>query len=67
LPDLEKLIARIFTYSIKHKINAIYFEDVSLSKLKEFRLLLKTLKTLPKILDSLLNIKKEDLKSKRLK
>jgi DNA mismatch repair protein MSH6 len=37
LPDLERLLAKIFTYSIKHKVKAIYFEDVSLIKLKEFR------------------------------
>lgn len=41
LPDIEKLLARIFTYSIKHKVKAIYFEDVSLIKMKEFRTLLK--------------------------
>ena len=41
LPDIEKLLARIFTYSIKHKVRAIYFEDVSLIKMKEFRTLLK--------------------------
>lgn len=29
LPDLEKLLAKIFTYSIKHSVKAIYFEDVS--------------------------------------
>lgn len=40
LPDLEKLLAKIFTYSIKHKVKAIYFEDVSLAKMKEFRTLL---------------------------
>jgi len=40
LPDLEKLLAKIFTYSIKHKVKAIYFEDVSLTKMKEFRQLL---------------------------
>lgn len=28
LPDLEKLMAKIFTYSIKHNVKAIYFEDV---------------------------------------
>jgi DNA mismatch repair ATPase MutS len=40
LPDLEKLLAKIFTYSIKHSVKAIYFEDVSLQKMKEFRSLL---------------------------
>ena len=33
MPDIEKLLAKIFTYSIKHKKKAIYFEDVSLIKL----------------------------------
>ena len=37
LPDLEKLLAKIFTYSIKHKVKAIYFEDVSLIKMKEVK------------------------------
>jgi len=37
MPDLEKLLAKIFSYSIKHSVDAIYFEDVSLIKLKEFR------------------------------
>ena len=41
LPDVEKLLAKIFTYSIKQRIKAIYFEDVSLKKLQEFRQLLK--------------------------
>lgn len=37
LPDLEKLLAKLYTYSVKHKVKAIYFENVSLNKLKEFR------------------------------
>ena len=44
LPDLEKLLAKIFTYSVKHRVKAIFFEDVSLIKLKEFRHLLTNLK-----------------------
>ena len=43
LPDLEKLLANIFTYSVKHRVKAIFFEDVSLIKLKEFRHLLSNL------------------------
>lgn len=42
LPDLEKLMAKIFTYSIKHKVKAIYFENVSLTKMREFRTLLNS-------------------------
>jgi DNA mismatch repair ATPase MutS len=39
LPDLEKLLAKLYTYSVKHKVKAIYFENVSLTKMKEFRLI----------------------------
>lgn len=46
LPDLEKLLAKIFTYSIKHSVKAIYFEDVSLIKLREFRTLLKSFRNM---------------------
>lgn len=44
LPDVEKLLAKIFTYSIKHSVKAIYFEDVSLIKMREFRTLLTVFK-----------------------
>ena len=68
LPDLEKLLAKIFTYSIKHKVKAIYFEDVSLIKMKEFRSLLKCFKTIPEILSGLLRLNKAGkLRSERLK
>lgn len=46
LPDLEKLLAKLFTYSIKHSVDAIYFEDVSLIKLKEFKQILDCFKIL---------------------
>lgn len=66
LPDLEKLLARIFSYSIKHKVRAIYFEDVSLIKLKEFKTLLKTFKELPEIIETL-GSKADEFKSSRLR
>lgn len=44
LPDLEKLLAKIFTYSIKHSVEAIYFEDVSLNKMREFKSLIDCFK-----------------------
>jgi len=56
LPDLEKLLAKIFTYSIKHKVKAIYFEDVSLNKMKEFRTLLLCLKHLEQTLEPFLDL-----------
>jgi len=52
LPDLEKLLAKIFTYSIKHSVKAIYFEDVSLIKMKEFRTLLLVFKNIGQTIDS---------------
>ena len=51
--DLEKMVAKLYTYSIKHKVKAIYFENVSLVKLKEFRQVLTHLKLLPEILSPL--------------
>ena len=66
LPDLEKLLAKIFTYSIKHRCKAVYFEDVSLIKMKEFRQLLNTMSQLPTILTPLMN-RVNDFKSSRLK
>ena len=65
LPDLEKLLARVFTYSIKHSVEAIYFEDVSLRKMQEFRQLLNSIKSVESILQGLNNIKGE-LTSARL-
>ena len=53
LPDLEKLLAKIFTYSIKHSVKAIYFEDVSLQKMREFRTLLVCFKNMTETIDSL--------------
>ena len=66
IPDLEKLVAKLYTYSIKHKVKAIYFENVSLNKMKEFRQVLKTLKSLDDVVDCLRN-RMSEFKSKRLK
>ena len=66
IPDLEKLVAKLYTYSIKHKIKAIYFENVSLNKMKEFRQVLMTLKSLDDVVDCLRN-RMGQFKSKRLR
>ena len=29
LPDLEKMLAKVFTYSIKQKVTPIAYEDIS--------------------------------------
>jgi len=66
LPDLEKLLAKVFTYSIKHRVKAVYFEDVSLIKLREFRTLLMTLEDLPRLLQPLVS-RVDEFKSLRLR
>ena len=67
LPDLEKLLAKIFTYSIKHSVKAIYFEDVSLQKMKEFRTLLNCFKNIDNTIESLTTLRRrEELNSARL-
>jgi DNA mismatch repair ATPase MutS len=66
LPDLEKLLAKIFTYSVKHSVKAIYFEDVNLAKMKDFRTLQLFFKDFANTIDVYTNLK-NDLKSERLK
>lgn len=67
LPDLEKLLAKIFTYSIKHSVKAIYFEDVSTQKMKEFRILLNCFKQVENNIDCIRQlVMKGDIKSERL-
>lgn len=66
MPDIEKMVAKLYTYSIKHRVKAIYFENVSLNKLKEFRLVLRTLKLFSETVDSLRN-RMDNFKSKRLR
>ena len=58
LPDLEKLLAKMFTYSIKHRIKAIYFEDVNLKRLTEFRKILIAFKQTNEHLKELMSVKK---------
>jgi DNA mismatch repair protein MSH6 len=53
LPDLEKLLAKIFTYSVKHAVEAIYFEDVNLQKMREFKQLLDCFKGISTIVEDL--------------
>lgn len=66
LPDLEKLVAKLYTYSVKHKVKAIYFENVSLNKMREFRQLQGHMKALAETVSSLRD-KVKDFKSARLR
>ena len=68
MPDLEKLLAKIFTYSIKQKVTPVSYDDVSLIKMKEFRQLLTSFKNLDETLAGFISLNNEEkLKSKRLK
>lgn len=66
LPDLEKLVAKLYTYSVKHKVKAIYFENVSLIKMREFKQLQGHMKALADTVSSLRD-KVKDFKSLRLR
>ena len=66
LNDLEKQLSRLYQYSIRNNKKAIYFEDVSLKKLKEFHDILKKMKEIPEYIEVLCQIK-ENFKSERMK
>ena len=67
LPDLEKMLAKIFTYSVKQKVTPISYEDISVQKMREFRTLLTSFKNLEDILCEFTKLNKMKLlKSKRL-
>jgi len=44
--DLEKILAKVFLYSVKQTYKAITFENIHIQKLKEFKTLLKTFREL---------------------
>ena len=63
---MEKLLAKIFTYSIQHSVQAIiYYQNVSFTKMKEFKILLDCFENIEKTLEDLIEIKQK-FKSKRL-
>jgi DNA mismatch repair protein MSH6 len=66
LNDMEKQLSRLYQYSINKNKNAVYFEDVSLRKLKEFHDMLSKMKEIPDAISSLANVK-DTLKSERLR
>ena len=68
LPDLERMLSRIYTYSQKSSVKAIYIDISVITRLDEFHSLLSELKRLSEILNDVFN---EDaiktLRSKRLR
>lgn len=64
LPDIERLLSRVSTYSVQSNSSAVYFEDVSSARLKEFQELLKHLVSLQGILERL---ERHELKAEKLR
>ena len=63
--DLEKLIAKTYTYSIQHKVKAVYFENVSSNRLREFKQVITTLRAV-KEAATILREKRGAFRSRRL-
>ena len=51
LPDLEKLLGKLYKYSIKQSVKVVYFENLSVNKIKEFHDLIEHLKSLKGIIN----------------
>ena len=45
LPDIERILSRIFTYSVKSKIKMFYIDAQAIKRLEEFYKLCEALKT----------------------
>ena len=68
MPDLERILSRIYTYSQKSSVKAIYIDISVITRLDEFYNLLSLLKKLKELICDVFD--KEALrvlKSKRLK
>lgn len=63
LPDIEKLLSRVSTYSVQSNSSAVYFEDVSTLRLKEFQELLGHFTSMQNLLERL---ERFDLQSAKL-
>lgn len=61
LPDVERLISRIYTYSVKSSVKAIYIDMAALQRLNEFYDLLKILRQMRTLVEKIFT---EDVKSK---
>jgi DNA mismatch repair protein MSH6 len=67
-PDLERMCGRIYKYSVltNAKKKAVYFEDISTQRLKEFKSLTSFLQEGEKLLMRTLASRLSDMRSKRL-
>ena len=69
LPDIERMLSRIYTYSAKNTVKAIYIDIAVINRLDEFYLLLNYLRRLKTMISEVFDDKTSfsQLKSRRLK
>ena len=68
LPDIERLLSKIYTYSAKTSVKAIYIDIAALRRLDEFYNLLSMLSNLQEVLNDVFGAEVvKSLKSRRLK
>ena len=63
---MERVQSRVFAYSVRNSIRAVYFENVSFLKLRELKSLLKNFRLFSEMLDGLRS-ESDEFKSERLK
>ena len=71
LPDIERILTKIYTYSVKQKVKAFYIDAQALNRLDEFYDLLATLRELNQILKDVFHkkagkVEAESLRLRRL-
>ncbi len=66
LPDLEKKISRLYTYSVRQEKSPVFFENMNVKKLKELKEVLEALDLVGKLFDNLRK-PRDRLKSERLR
>lgn len=68
MPDIERMMNKLFTYSVRQNVRAIYFENISFQKLKEFKFLLRNFKEIKRLIEPLQKMMmKSSFKSERLR
>ena len=63
---MERIQSKVFAYSVRNSIRAVFFENVSFQKLRELKSLLKNFREFSEIIEPL-RIESESFKSERLR
>ena len=68
LPDIERILTRVYTYSVKQKVKAFYIDAQAINRLDEFHDLCETLRAIVDILKDIFHKgKKASFSSQRLR